>query len=564
MGTTSRWQDEVIYQVYPRSFQDTNDDGIGDLPGIISHLDYLKSLGVTMVWISPIYKSPMVDMGYDIADYQAIDPQFGTMADFDTLLREAEARKIKIVMDLVVNHTSDQHDWFKQALADPTSKYRDYYIFKTTADAEVPNNWRGIFGGSTWTEVPGEPGTFFFHTFAPEQPELNWENPALRREIYDMINWWHEKGVAGWRVDAITHLKKDLDWASLPADGDDGRVSVVKKGQNRPGINVFLDELKAETFDKYDVITVGEAYGVPEADLPAYIGPDGYFSMIFDFSYINIEVQDVNEWYRGPSDWDTNLLKQTLFESQREIKQSNGMLGNVLENHDQNRALTKYVPNPAFQTPTAAKALATMYYFVPGVPFIYQGQEIGMKNFERSDISQFNDVSSLNNYAVAIAAGVSKEEALKTVNAKSRDNARTPMQWTDAEFGGFSNVEPWLEMNNRREGINVAVEEDDQNSVLAYYRAMNAVRVADKWHDTIIDGVFTPLMDVPADVIAYQRQLGDRKITVLINLGTETQSVTLPKVMDGEVLLVNNITADKTLAGDNITLSPYAAMVIGQ
>lgn len=563
MGTTSRWKDEVVYQVYPRSFQDTNDDGIGDLPGIISRLDYLQSLGVTMVWISPIYKSPMVDMGYDIADYQEIDPQFGTMDDFDTLLREGEARGIKIVMDLVVNHTSDQHDWFKQALADPKSKYRDYYIFKTTEDGEVPNNWRGIFGGSTWTEVPGEPGTFYFHTFAPEQPELNWENPALRREIYDMINWWHEKGVAGWRVDAITHLKKDLDWASLPADGDDGRVSVVKKGQNRPGINVFLDELKAETFDKYDVITVGEAYGVPDEDLPAYIGPNGYFSMIFDFSYINIEVQDVNEWYRGPSAWDTALLKKTLFDSQREIKQSNGMLGNVLENHDQNRALTKYVPNPEFQTPMAAKALATMYYFVPGVPFIYQGQEIGMKNFKRTDINQFNDVSSLNNYAVAMEAGVSNEDALETVNAKSRDNARTPMQWTDAHYGGFSNAEPWLEMNNQREGINVMAEENDPNSVLAYYRAMNKVRVDDMWHETIVDGDFTPLMDVAEDIVAYQRQLGNRQLTVLINLGTETQTVKLPDIMTGEVLLVNDDTVPTTLSGDMITLPPYGAMIIG-
>jgi len=564
MGATSRWKDEVIYQVYPRSFQDTNDDGIGDLPGIISHLDYLKSLGVTMIWISPIYKSPMVDMGYDIADYQAIDPQFGTMDDFDTLLAEADKRGIKIVMDLVVNHTSDQHDWFKQALADPTSKYRDYYIFKTTEDGQVPNNWRGIFGGSTWTEVPGEPGTFYFHTFAPQQPELNWENPALRREIYDMINWWHEKGVAGWRVDAITHLKKDLDWASLPADGDDGRVSVVKKGQNRPGINVFLDELKAETFDKYDVITVGEAYGVPEEDLPAYIGPNGYFSMIFDFSYINIEVQDVNEWYRGPSAWNTKLLKDTLFESQSEIEKSHGMLGNVLENHDQNRALTKFVPNPEFQTPMAAKALATMYYFVPGVPFIYQGQEIGVKNFERSDISQFNDVSSINNYEVAMTAGVSKKEALKTVNAKSRDNARTPMQWTNEEFGGFSQAKPWLEMNNRRDGINVAVEEADDNSVLAYYRDMNHVRMDKTWHDVIIDGDFTPITNVPDDVIAYQRQEGDRKLTVLINLGTENQVISLPELMSGDVLLVNDPSVPTELTGKDISMAPYAAMVIGQ
>ncbi|CAM4342251.1 Alpha amylase, catalytic domain [Weissella hellenica] len=287
---TKWWQNEVVYQVYPRSFQDTNHDGIGDIQGMINHLDYIKDLGVTMIWVSPIYKSPMVDMGYDIADYQDIDPQFGTLEDFKKFLMEAKKRDIKVIMDLVINHTSDQHQWFIDALANSDSEYRDYYIFKQTNDSEVPNNWRSIFGGSTWEPVPGEPGTYYFHTFAPQQPDLNWENPKLRQEIYKMINWWLDMGVAGFRVDAITHLKKDLDWASLPADGVDGLVSVVKKGQNRPGIDLFLSELKTETFDKYDALTVGEAYGVPDSDLGKYVGPDGYFSAIFDFSYMNIDV----------------------------------------------------------------------------------------------------------------------------------------------------------------------------------------------------------------------------------------------------------------------------------
>ena len=407
------WQDEVVYQIYPRSFQDSNHDGIGDIQGVISQLDYIQSLGITTIWLSPVYKSPMVDMGYDISDYQDIDPQFGSLTDFKELLTAANERQIKIVMDLVVNHTSDQHDWFKQALADPASPYRDFYIFKTTTDGTVPNNWRSIFGGSTWTPVPNEPGTYYFHTFASEQPDLNWENPALRRAIYDMVNWWLDLGVAGFRIDAITHLKKDLDWASLPADGSDGLVSVTKKGQNRPGIERFLSELKAETFAKYDAVTIGEAYGVPQQDLHQYIGPDGYFSMIFDFSYMNIEVENVDEWYRGRSAWTTSDLRDLLFESQQQVQAIEGYLGNVLENHDQPRVLSKLVPNVAYQTAVAAKSLATMYYFLPGVPFIYQGQELGMKNFERRHISEFNDVSSLNNYEMALRDGFSEAEALQ-------------------------------------------------------------------------------------------------------------------------------------------------------
>lgn len=330
-------------------------------------------------------------------------------------------------MGLVVNHTSDQHTWFKQALADPSSPYRKYYIFKKTTDGKVPNNWRSIFGGSTWTEVPNEPGTYYFHTFAPQQPELNWENPKLRQAIYQMINWWLDKGIAGYRIDAITHLKKDLDWTSLPPDDDDGLVVVTKKGQNRPGLNKFLDELKAATFDKYNAVTVGKAYGVRAGDLPQFIGPDGYFSMVFDFSYLNIDIVNVDEWYRGKADWSIKELKDTIFSAQKSIKQAGGWTANVLENHDQPRVLSKLIRNKAEQTPQAAKALTAMYYFLPGVPFIYQGQEIGMKNFQRTKISEFNDVSSINNYQMALKAGFQPQQALELLNDRSRDNARTPM-----------------------------------------------------------------------------------------------------------------------------------------
>lgn len=558
MASTRWWKNEVVYQVYPRSFQDTNNDGIGDLNGITAHLDYLKDLGVTTIWVSPVYKSPMVDMGYDISDYQAIDPQFGTMADFDHLLAEAKKRGMKIIMDLVVNHTSDQHDWFQQALADPQSKYRDYYIFKHSDDGQVPNNWRSIFGGSTWTEVPSEPGTYYFHTFAPQQPDLNWENPVLREEIYTMINWWLAKGISGFRIDAITHLKKDLDWASIEPDGEDGLANVVKKGQNRPGLGAFLTELKAKTFDKYNAMTVGEAYGVPATDMPKFIGPDGYFSMIFDFSYFNIEVNNVDEWYRGRSNWQVKDLKQLLFESQRSIKTADGWTANVIENHDQSRAVSKWIKNPQYQTPLAAKALATMYYFLRGIPFIYQGQELGAKNFKRTNINQFNDLSSVNNYKMGLKLGMDPEQVLDLVNFKSRDNARVPMQWTDDQFGGFSDHEPWLAMGNDREAINVMDESKDENSVLNYYRKLNQMRQNERYQDVIVNGELEQLK-TPDNVVGYQRLTDDQELVVFVNLGEETETINYTGNYE---LVLTNSREFISMKPEQLELRPYEAVVL--
>lgn len=561
MAKTKWWQNSIAYQVYPRSFQDTNNDGIGDIGGIIERLDYLKSLGINILWISPIYKSPMVDMGYDIADYQAIDPQFGTMADFDRLSAECDKRGIKIVMDLVINHTSDQHDWFKKALADKNSKYRNYYIFKKTTNGKVPNNWRSIFGGSTWTEVPGEPGTYYFHTFARQQPDLNWENSVLRHEIYDMINWWLDKGVSGYRCDAITHLKKDLDWASLEPDGNDGLVAVIKKGQNRPGIDFFLEELKRETFDKYDAVTIGEAYGVSDEDLPKYIGEDGYFSMIFDFSYLNIEVKNVDEWYQGRSNWTIYDLKKIIFDSQKSIENAHGISANVLENHDQPRTLSKLIVKKEHQTPTAAKALATMYYFLPGVPFIYQGQEIGMKNMQRKTISEFNDVSTINNYQMALREGYSEDDALELVNYKSRDNARTPMQWDSSKYAGFSGVKPWLSMGTDRKGIDVADEKNNDESVLTFYRNLAVLRNDIQFHETIISGNLFEIVDIPEDVVGYKRETDSQTLTILVNLSNEEQEI---KLMNPGLIVCSNISVDDNNVGGMYILKPFQAIVINE
>lgn len=319
---TSRtwWQQEIFYQIYPASFKDSNNDGIGDLPGITAELPKLKELGITTIWLSPVYKSPMVDNGYDIADYQAIDPRFGTMTDFDQLMATAKDLGIKVVMDLVVNHTSDQHRWFQAALKNPASPYRDFYIFRQGHDGQPPNNWRSNFGaGSSWTAVPGEPNTYYHHVFSPQQPDLNWENPKLRQAIYSMINWWLAKGLAGFRVDAITFIKKDQDFASITPDGSDGLGKVKRKTENRPGLDQFLKELNVATFKPANAVTIGEASGVAYDQLGDFIGENGYFSMIFDFHYADIDVASGSEWFKQ-TNWTPKMLGKAIAKSQLAIQ----------------------------------------------------------------------------------------------------------------------------------------------------------------------------------------------------------------------------------------------------
>ncbi|USS88084.1 alpha-glucosidase [Fructilactobacillus hinvesii] len=553
------WQDEIIYEIYPRSFNDSNGDGIGDLPGITEKLDYLKDLGITMVWLAPIYRSPMVDMGYDIADYQAIDPVFGTMEDMEELLQAAHDRGLKVIMDLVLNHTSDQHPWFQEALRNPSSPYRDYYIFKPEQAGQAPTNWRSIFGGSTWTNVPNEPGLDYFHTFTSAQPDLNWENPALRQELYRIINWWLEKGISGFRLDAITHLKKDQDWANLPADGSDGLASVTKKGLNRPGLGAFLQELKEATFAHYDAVTIGEAAGVRPEQLAEFVGPDGYFSMIFDFSYLNIDVADANRWTR-PRNWSIAELANTIFASQQSIQAAQGVFANVLENHDQNRALTKFIANPAERTPAAAKALATLSVCLPGVPVLYQGQELGMQNFQRDRIADFNDVSSLNNYQQLLQDGETPTTALEIVNWRSRDNARVPFPWDGSPFRGFSTGTPWLKPATGQTGVDVQTEQVDLASVLCYYQRLL------RWHHSsesrafLRTSQFEPLTQTGATIIGYRRRSTERSIVILVNLSN--QAVQLQKAVQGRLIL-DNLNNDSGAESLQITtLTPQQSLII--
>ena len=459
------WHDKVAYQIYPKSFLDTNGDGIGDLRGIISKLDYLKELGIDIIWLSPIYKSPFVDQGYDISDYYKIAEEFGTMEEFDGLLAEAKKRDMYIVMDLVVNHCSSEHEYFKTALADPDGPYADYFYFVKGIDGKEPSNYRSYFGGKAWEPVPGS-DKYYLHMFAKEQPDWNWENKEVRDKIYKMINWWLDKGLGGFRIDAIINIKKDTSFPSYEPDGDDGLVSCVKMVEETDGVGEFLEEMKHETFEKYDAFTVGEVFNMKEDELREFVGDDGHFSSMFDFSAHELTYGE-HGWYDSkPVDF--KRWREILFASQKEME-GIGFKANIIENHDEPRGASRYLPEYA-QNEMGKKMLATTSILLRGIPFIYQGQEIGMTNCHRNDISEYDDISTKDQYQVAIDAGCTKEEALACCYENSRDNARTPMQWSADENGGFSAHAPWLAVNPNYKEINVSEQEGRADSVLSYYK----------------------------------------------------------------------------------------------
>ncbi len=543
------WQKEIIYQIYPKSFKDSNQDGIGDLKGIIEKLPYLKKLGVTTLWICPIFSSPMVDNGYDIADFEGINPQFGTMEDVDLLLAEAKKLNLKIMLDLVINHTSDEHVWFQKALADKNSPYRDYYIFKE--GKEPPNNWRSIFGGSVWEKVPNE-DCYYLHVFDKRQPDLNWENVEMRQELYAMINRWLEKGIAGFRIDSITFIKKDQDYASLPADGVDGLVSCKEKTRNRPGIDAFLHELRRETFDKYNCVTVGEAPGVSYEEFPTYVGDNGYFSMIFDFHYADIDVESGSDWFKR-TNWTAAEFKALLKQSQDALQKA-GWGANFIENHDQPRALSKFVVED-FQNAQSALGLGAMYFFLRGTPFIYQGQELGMVNAERTDISQFDDISSIDNYERSMKEGFSAQEALRFVNQRSRDNSRTPMPWDGSQYGGFSQQKPWLAMTEEYPKINA-----EDNAVFKGYQKMISLRQQSEISDVLQKGDIAFIEDVPESVIAYQRTADSGSLVSYTNFSSEKVAL----VLEEPIKEVHFDSHNQDFSGMSIELLPYQSILISK
>lgn len=553
------WHDKIAYQIYPKSFCDANGDGIGDLKGIISKLDYLKELGIDIIWISPIYKSPFVDQGYDISDYYQIAEEFGTMEEFDLLLTEAKKRDMHIVMDLVINHCSDQHEWFQKALADPYGEYADYFYFVKGKDGQSPSNYRSYFGGSTWEPVP-DTDMYYLHMFAKEQPDLNWENPVVRRKIYDMINWWLDKGLAGFRIDAIINIKKDLSFPSFEPDGPDGLAGCYKVPESVRGIGEFLQEMKHETFEKYDAFTVAEVFNMHKDELVEFVGDEGHFSTMFDFSSHTLTFGE-HGWYDAkPIEF--NSWRDTIFAAQTEA-QDVCFLANIIENHDEPRGASRFLPDYA-QNETGKKMLATTSLLLRGLPFLYQGQEIGMTNCLRSNISEYNDINTLDQYQVALDAGCSKEEALAACYAHSRDNARTPMHWSDTNQAGFTTGTPWLAVNPNYTQINVDEQEKRPDSVLNYYRKLIALRKHDAYRETFTYGVFSPAYDDVPGLLAYRRSDEQHNILVVANYGSEPQTISLDQA--DKVLLSNvareEAALDQIKTEGKLTLASCESMVI--
>lgn len=511
------WHDKVAYQIYPKSFCDTNGDGIGDLRGIISKLDYLKELGVDIIWLSPIYKSPFVDQGYDISDYYAIAEEFGTMEEFDELLAEAKKRDMYLIMDLVVNHCSDKHEWFQKALADPDGPYADYFYFRKGKNGNPPSNYRSYFGGNCWEPVPGS-DKYYFHMFAKEQPDLNWENPKLREEIYRMINWWLDKGLAGFRIDAIINIKKDLAFPDMEPDGDDGLASCWRMVENVEGVDALLEDLKNHTFAKKDAFTVGEVFNIGVEDLPDFIGENGHFSTIFDFS-AHMLSDGEHGWYDAPP-ISFDAWKKAITDSQMRV-QNVGFEANIIENHDEPRGVSRFLPDYA-QNADGAKMLGTVSVLLRGIPFIYQGQEIGMQNARFNSVDEFDDISTKDQYRMAREAGLSDAEALAVCSVMSRDNARTPMQWKDAPQAGFTSGTPWLKVNDNYPVINVEKEEEQPDSVLHYYRKLIALRKSGEYRELFTYGKFEPAYENADHVMAYYRILQGRRVLVAANFGTDT------------------------------------------
>ena len=546
------WKGEVAYQIYPKSFKDSNGDGVGDLKGITEKLDYLQDLGIDILWLSPIYKGPFIDQGYDISDYYAIDPIFGTMEDMEELIAEGKKRGISIIMDLVVNHCSSHHEWFQKALADPDGPYADYFYF-IESDKE-PNNWESYFGGSVWEPVPGT-NKYYLHSFHKDQPDLNWQNPVLREEIYKMINWWLDKGIAGFRIDAIINIKKDLEWRSLPSDRDNGLVPVPESLVNAQPIEPFLQELKERTFAKYNAFTVGEVFNETDEELHFFIGKDGVFSSIFDFKQTMLG-QEGKGWFDHALPT-ADELKESIFQA-HERADSIGVLSTIIENHDEPRGVSHYIAEGPVND-TSKKALGTIQILRKGIPFIYQGQEIGMENQVFESVEDFDDIATINGYHVAKEAGLSEEEALAAIANYSRDNARTPMQWSAEPGLGFSDGTAWLISPKPDVAINVEDQEKDPNSILNYYRQLTALYRHPLYGNTIRFGDMIPAYRDRENIIAFERR-GDKRLLVISNFQNRQATLELPAPIKTVVL---NNTAGLFQEGDQVLeLTPYQTVVL--
>ena len=515
---TKWWKSTVIYQIYPRSFADSNHDGIGDLQGIISKLDYLENLGIDAIWLSPVCKSPQDDNGYDISDYQDIDPMFGTLSDMEELIAEAGKRHIRIIMDLVLNHSSDEHYWFREARKSRENPYHDYYVWRDGAEGQLPNDMRAAFGGPAWEWVP-EVGQYYFHQFSVKQPDLNWENPKLRREIYDMINWWMEKGVGGFRLDVIDQIAKEPD---------------RKITCNGPRLHEFLRELSRETFQKGDLVTVGEAWGATTELAKLYSNPDNSeLSMVFQFEHICLDqIPGKEKWDLAPLPF--RKLKEVFGRWQRELygKGWNSLFWN---NHDLPRIVSRWGNDNEYRV-ESAKMLAILLHGMQGTPYIYQGEELGMTNIRRQ-LEDYRDIETLNLYRERLEKGYEKAEIMDSIYAKSRDNARTPMQWNDGENAGFTDGEPWIALNPNYREINAAAQMAEEDSIWKCYQKLIRLR---KEYPVFAEGEFGMLLEDDENIFAYTRTDACSQLLVICNFYGRTVEVDLEELESAGELLIGN------------------------
>ncbi|MGZ9495932.1 glycoside hydrolase family 13 protein [Staphylococcus epidermidis] len=515
------WKEAVAYQVYPRSFNDSNGDGIGDLPGLIEKLDYLENLGIDVIWLSPMYPSPNDDNGYDISDYKGIMSEFGTMNDFDQLLSSIHQRGMKLILDLVVNHTSDEHPWFIESKSSKTNEKRDWYIWADPKpDGSEPNNWESIFNGSTW-EFDESTKQYYFHLFSKKQPDLNWENPDVRQAVFEMMNWWFEKGIDGFRVDAITHIKKNFEAGDLPVPDGKKFAPAFDVDMNQPGIQEWLQEMKDKSLSRYDIMTVGEANGVTPNDAEEWVGEEnGKFNMIFQFEHLGL-------WSTGDTKFDLKSYKQVLNRWQKQLENV-GWNALFIENHDQPRRVSTWGDDKNYWYESATSH-ATAYFLQQGTPFIYQGQEIGMTNYPFESIESFNDVAVKTEYQIVKKEGGDVNQLLDKYKMENRDNARTPMQWNNSINAGFTTGKPWFHVNPNYTEINVKQQLNDKFSILSYYKALIQLKKSDLIY---IYGKFNMVDAENKQVFAYTRTFKNNTVLIVANLTNEVSELNLPFELD--------------------------------
>ena len=549
------WKESVVYQVYPRSFCDSNGDGIGDLNGITSKLDYLKELGIDVIWLSPVYQSPNDDGGYDISDYQAIMDEFGTMEDFDHLLAAAHERGIKIVMDLVVNHSSDEHKWFIESRKSVDNPYRDYYIWRPAKeDGSLPNNWGSCFSGPAW-EYDKTTDMYYLHLFSKKQPDLNWENPVVRQEVYDMMNWWLEKGVDGFRMDVISLISKA---PGLPDyEPESTGYAAYNAGANGPRVHEFLQEMREKALNNADTMTVGECAGVTLEEAKKYARSDGKeLNMVFQFEHMEADFDEkTGKW--TTKKLDLRVLKEILTRWQKGL---DDIAWNSLywENHDQPRSVSRFGNDSDQYREISAKMLATCVHMMQGTPYVYQGEELGMTNCPFNKLENLRDLESINAYYELTEQGkISEEDMIAAINYKGRDNARTPMQWDDSAYAGFSTAEPWIMVNPNYTKINAKDQVSREDSVFKYYQKLIRLRHNS---DLIVYGTYDLILADDKDIYAYTRTLGDEKLIVYCNFSENTREVELPEEFTNGKIFISNY--DDAAVNEKITLRPYEAIVI--